>query len=166
MIHSRAPRAQATTEGALPAAQRRGRNMGGEPPRGYVARLCQHPPSRKAGSPETQIRKPIVSALPSPVLCSTASQRRPPPPIRRQTVSAALSIDYAHKSWLMLAPAPASSTPFVLARCPVRSDPLLAAQGCRVRHRDGHPHQDRSAERPPYQTGFALPAGHIDKLAT
>src|SRR5271154_6034381 len=37
----------------------------------------------------------------------------------------------------------------VLARCPVRHDPALPDQGGRPRHRAGHPHQNRPADRLP-----------------
>ena len=50
--------------------------------------------------------------------------------------------------WLMLSLRGLAPRP-LLARCPVRYDPPLPDQGRRARHRDGHPHQDRPAERLP-----------------
>jgi hypothetical protein len=44
-------------------------------------------------------------------------------------------------------PARPGAPELILARRPVRHDPPLPDQGGRARHRDGHPHQDRPAER-------------------
>ena len=44
-------------------------------------------------------------------------------------------------------PARPGAPDLVLARRPVRHDPALPDQGRRPRHRDGHPHQDRPADR-------------------
>src|SRR6185369_3482661 len=46
-------------------------------------------------------------------------------------------------------PARAGASDIVLARCPVRYDPSLPDQGGRTRHRDGHPYQNRPADRLP-----------------
>ena len=46
-------------------------------------------------------------------------------------------------------PARLGAPHFVLARGSVRHDPALSDQGCRPRHRDGHPHQGGPAERLP-----------------
>ena len=49
--------------------------------------------------------------------------------------------------WLMLSLRGLAPRTLVLARGPVRYDPALPDQGRRPRHRDGHPHQNRPAER-------------------
>jgi hypothetical protein len=44
-------------------------------------------------------------------------------------------------------PARSGSKDLLLARCPVRHDPPLLGQSRRARDRDGHPHQNRPADR-------------------
>ena len=51
-------------------------------------------------------------------------------------------------------PARPGTSDVVLARCPVRHDPPQLDQGRRPRHRDGHPHQARPAERLPLPDRF------------
>jgi hypothetical protein len=61
-------------------------------------------------------------------------------------------------------PARAGAPDIVLGRRSVRYDPPLPDQGGRSRHLDGHPHQDRPADRLPYQIAFATFVGRIAKL--
>ena len=63
--------------------------------------------------------------------------------------------------WLLLTAARSGAPDLVLARCPVRYDPSLPDQGGRPRHRDGHPDQDRPADRLslPAELGLARRSG-------
>ena len=66
--------------------------------------------------------------------------------------------------WLMLSLRGLAPKHLVLARGPVRHDPPLPDQGRRARHRDGHPHQGRPAERLPLPGRLRDLAGRIAKL--